>query len=114
MAKITKQSQAKRRAARVRAKVFGTALRPRLSVSASLTGLFAQIIDDQAGKTLVSGRSHKLKGSKMEQAAALGQALAEAAKAAGITTVVFDRGPKQYHGRLKALAEALRAHGLVF
>lgn len=114
MAKISKQSRADRRANRVRAKVSGTITRPRVAASVSLTGMFVQFIDDQAGKTLISGRSHKLKGKKTEQAIALGEDLAKKAKTAGITSVVFDRGAKQYHGRLKALAEALRAGGLVF
>ena len=114
MAKISKQSRANRRAQRVRAKVSGTAERPRVAAAVSLTGMFVQFIDDQTGKTLISGRSHSLKGTKTEQAIALGEDLAKAAKAAGITTIVFDRRAKQYHGRLKALAEALRAGGLVF
>ena len=114
MAKISKQSRANRRAARVRAKVSGTSARPRVAASVSLTGMFVQFIDDQDGKTLISGRSHKLKGTKTEQAIALGEDLAKKAQAAGITAVVFDRRAKQYHGRLKALAEALRAGGLVF
>ncbi len=114
MAKITKQSQAHRRALRVRAKISGTVARPRAAVSVSLTGMFVQLIDDQAGQTLLSGRSHKLKGKKIEQATVLGEDLAKKAKAAGITNIVFDRGAKQYHGRVRALAEALRAGGLVF
>lgn len=114
MSTISKQARAKRRAARVRAVISGTSERPRVSVSVSLTGMFVQFIDDQAGKTILAGRSHKLAGTKTIQAQTLGKELATKAKALGMTKVIFDRGAKQYHGRVKALAEALRAGGLVF
>lgn len=115
MSQTNKQDRAKRRQNRVRAVVSGTAARPRVSVAASLRGMFVQFIDDQAGRTLISGRAAaKSKGTKIEAAIGLGKVLGEKALAAGIKTVVFDRGAKQYHGRLKALAEALRAAGLKF
>lgn len=113
MSIISKQTQARRRAHRARSKISGTAERPRLSVAASLTSLFVQLIDDQAGRTILSGRSPRHTG-KGEQPVVLGKLIAEKALAAGIKTIVFDRGAKQYHGRVKALAEALRAGGLIF
>ena len=114
MSRFNKQSTASRRSLRVRSKVSGTRERPRVSVFTSLSGMFVQLIDDAAGKTLVSVRTSKSKGTKTEQAAALGKILAEAAKSKGLTSVVFDRSRRQYHGRVKALAEALRAGGLQF
>lgn len=114
MSKFKKQSTASRRARRVRAKVSGTAERPRVSVFTSLRGMFVQFIDDLSGKTIVSVRVVAGKGSKTEQAAALGKTIAEQARAKGIKEVVFDRGARQYHGRVKALAEALREEGLKF
>lgn len=114
MSKFKKQSTANRRARRVRAKISGTAERPRVSVFTSLRGMFVQFIDDFSGKTIVSVRMVSGKGTKTEQAAALGKTIAEAAKSKGIKKVVFDRGARQYHGRVKALAEALRAGGLEF
>ncbi len=115
MSQTNKQDRAKRRRNRVRALVAGTAARPRVSTAVSLSGMFVQFIDDQTGRTLVSGRTAaKSKGTKTEAASVLGKVLGEKALAAGIKTVVFDRGAKQYHGRLKALAEALRGAGLKF
>lgn len=101
---------------RIRAELSGTAHRPRLVVFRSLAHIEAQIIDDVAGKTLVavSDRQLKVKGTKSERATAVGTAMAEQAKAKKITTVVFDRGGFQYHGRVKALADAARAGGLTF
>jgi large subunit ribosomal protein L18 len=110
------QRRLKRRR-RVRAKVRGTAERPRISVFRSNRGLFAQLIDDDAGRTLaaVNWTEGDLRSLKpMEQAAKAGQLLAERAKAAGVDTVVFDRGGYQYHGRVKALAEGAREGGLTF
>ena len=95
----------------------GTAERPRLSVFRSNRGVFAQIIDDDAGRTLaaVQWTEADLRSLKpMEQAAAAGKLLAERAKAAGVETVVFDRGGYQYHGRVKALADGAREGGLIF
>lgn len=103
---------------RVRKSVAGTPARPRLSVFRSNTGMYAQIIDDEAGRTLVSASSLKDKKAqgiaKIEQAKLVGQAIAEKAKAAGIEKVVFDRNGYLYHGRVKALAEAAREAGLNF
>jgi len=106
-----------KRRRRVRAKVRGSAERPRISVFRSNRGIFAQLIDDDSGRTLaaVTWTESDLKSLKpMEQAAKAGQLLAERAKAAGVDTVVFDRGGYQYHGRVKALAEGAREGGLNF
>ena len=114
--KTRPQSRLRRRR-RVRAKVRGTAERPRVSVFRSNRGIFAQLVDDDAGRTLasVSWTEADLKSMKaMEQASKAGQLLAERAKAAGVETAVFDRGGYQYHGRVKALAEGAREGGLAF
>ena len=102
---------------RVRAKVQGSAERPRISVFRSNRGIFAQLIDDDAARTLaaVNWTEDELRSlGRMEQATRAGALLAERAKAAGIDTVVFDRGGYQYHGRVKALAEGAREGGLKF
>ena len=104
-----------KRRRRVRAKVHGTAERPRISVFRSNRGIFAQIIDDDAGRTLasVSWIESDLRPLKpMEQATRAGALLAERAKAAGVESAVFDRGGYQYHGRVQALAEGAREGGL--
>jgi large subunit ribosomal protein L18 len=100
---------------------MGTAERPRLNVFRSLSGIYAQVIDDQSGRTLVSASSadqelrEKLKGlKKSEQAKMIGQAVAERAKGKGIQSVVFDRGGYRYIGRIKALADGAREGGLQF
>ena len=106
-----------KRRRRVRAKVHGSAERPRISVFRSNRGVFAQLIDDESGRTLasVNWTESDLRSLKpMEQATAAGKLLAERAKAAGIETAVFDRGGYQYHGRVKALAEGAREGGLNF
>jgi large subunit ribosomal protein L18 len=106
-----------KRRRRVRAKVHGTAERPRISVFRSHRGLFAQLIDDDAGRTLTAGQwtEAEVRSLKpMEQATELGKLLASRAKAAGVETAVFDRGGYQYHGRVKALAEGAREGGLTF
>ena len=106
-----------KRRRRVRAKVHGSAVRPRISVFRSNRGIFAQLIDDDAGVTLASVQwtEDALKALKpMEQATEAGKLLASRAKAAGIDTAVFDRGGYQYHGRVKALAEGAREGGLAF
>jgi large subunit ribosomal protein L18 len=106
-----------RRRRRVRAKVRGTAERPRLSVFRSNRGVQAQVIDDVAGHTLaaVNWTEDDLKSLKsMDQAKRAGELLAERAKAAGVETVVFDRGGYRYHGRVKALADGAREKGLTF
>jgi large subunit ribosomal protein L18 len=114
--KTTPQSRLRRRR-RVRAKVRGTAERPRLSVFRSNRGVQAQVIDDVTGHTLaaVNWTEDDLKSLKsMEQAKRAGELLAERAKAAGVEAVVFDRGGYRYHGRVKALAEGARESGLTF
>ena len=113
----TKQQQRLRRRRRVRAKVRGSAERPRLAVFRSNRGVQAQLIDDDAGRTLaaVNWTESDLRGLKPEeQAKKAGQVLAERAKAAGVETCVFDRGGYLYHGRVRALAEAAREAGLRF
>lgn len=117
----TKGDRRERRRARVRARVLGTLERPRLNVFRSLTGMFAQCIDDTAGKTLVSVSMKDAKAGdageragKTATAYLLGKALAEKAKAAKITTVVFDRAGYKYHGRVKAVADGARDGGLQF
>ncbi len=101
---------------RVRSIISGTAYRPRLVVFRSLAHVEAQIIDDIVGKTLVAvhDRQIKVKGTKTMKAQAVGTAIAEQALLKKITTVVFDRGGFKYHGRIKALADAARAGGLMF
>lgn len=112
---IGKRTRAARRARRVRAKIVGTAERPRLSVFRSLKHISVQLIDDTAGRTLAAANDNALSGKKpLERAAMVGQAIAEAAKAKGISTVIFDRGQYMFHGRVKAVAEAARTAGLVF
>lgn len=113
-----------RRKARVRARVIGTAVRPRLAVFRSLKHVRAQIIDDGARRTLAAAADADLgkkkvaapegMAAKVAAAYAVGQLIAERAKAAGITAVVFDRGGQRYHGRIRALAEGARAGGLTF
>ncbi|AVX21791.1 MULTISPECIES: 50S ribosomal protein L18 [Carboxydocella] len=106
---------------RVRKKVVGTAERPRLAVYRSLNHIYAQIINDETGTTLVAAstvepaiRSQVKYGGNVEAARVVGKAVAEKARAAGITKVVFDRGGYLYHGRVKALADAAREAGLEF
>ena len=113
----SKNSMRARRAVRVRSKVRGTSERPRLSVFRSNKAIWAQVIDDSAGRTLASAGSIHLveKGlSKTDQATKVGELLAERAKAAGVERVVFDRGSYLYHGRVKALADGARQGGLEF
>ena len=101
--------------ARIRQKLAGTAERPRLNVYRSLNHIYAQVIDDAKGETLVSASTIKLKtGGNVAAAKEIGKAIAERAKEKGIKAVVFDRGGFLYHGRIKALAEAARAAGLEF
>jgi large subunit ribosomal protein L18 len=104
-----------RRHFRLRKKVVGSQERPRLVVTRSSRHLFAQIVDDGSGVTLASSSTYKLSdGDKTEQAKQAGAALAEAAKAAGVTKVVFDRGGNTYTGRIAAFADAAREAGLEF
>ena len=101
--------------ARIRRKLAGTAERPRLNVYRSLSHIYAQVIDDQAGQTLASASTIKMKtGGNLAAAKEIGKAVAEAAVAKGIKKVVFDRGGYLYHGRIKALADAAREAGLEF
>ena len=109
------------RAKRIRKKIFGMTERPRLSVSRSLNNIYAQIVDDVTGNTIIgistSGpeiREMKIKGGKVEVSKALGKLIADKAKEKGITKVVFDRGGCLYHGRVKAVAESAREGGLEF
>src|SRR3954465_15158339 len=113
----TKGQQRLRRRRRVRAKVRGTAERPRLAVFRSNRGITAQLIDDVAGHTLaaVNWTEAEVKGrGRAEQWAKVGELIGKRAKDAGIETVVFDRGGYQYHGRVKALADGAREGGLNF
>jgi len=103
---------------RIRKKISGTAERPRLAVHFSNQNVYAQVIDDAAGTTLASAstldKSVGAKGANKESAAKIGEAVAKAAKSAKIETVVFDRGGFQFHGKVKALADAARGAGLNF
>lgn len=103
---------------RVRGKISGTASRPRLSVFRSLSNIYAQVIDDTTGKTIVSAstveKDFNGNGGNKEAAKKVGQTVAERAVKAGITEVVFDRGGNIYHGRVKELAEGAREGGLKF
>ncbi len=103
---------------RIRKVSFGTESRPRLSVFRSNKEIYAQLIDDNSGKTLAAASSRdkdiEAKGTKTEVATAVGKAIAEKAKKAGVETVAFDRGGNLYHGRVKALAEGAREAGLKF
>lgn len=104
----------KRRSRRTRAKIFGTAKRPRLSVFRSNRYTYAQLIDDLAGKTVAAASSQEVKSgkSKTERAHQLGELVAKRAKAAGILEAAFHRGAYHYHGRVKAVAEGARKEGL--
>ena len=117
MTVMTRPAKRLKRRRRVRAKVRGTAERPRISVFRSNRGIFAQLIDDDTGRTLaaVNWTEAELRSLKrMDQARKAGEVLAERAKAAGVEAAVFDRGGYQYHGRVKALAEGAREGGLEF
>jgi large subunit ribosomal protein L18 len=121
---VTKKNNSRlarvRRHARVRKKIEGSTSRPRLAVFRSLQHIYAQIIDDSAGHTMVAASSlepaarSEITGSKADRAAQVGRLLAQRAQAKGVSEVVFDRGGFLYHGRVKALAEAARAGGLQF
>ena len=115
--KVSKNETRQKRHARVRAKISGTPTCPRLNVFRSNAHIFAQIIDDTNGTTLVSSSSLALKlekSSNIEAATIVGTDIAKKALSSNITNVVFDRGGYVYHGRVKALAEAARAAGLKF
>ena len=115
MTVLTAPQRRLKRRRRVRAKIRGSAERPRVSVFRSNRGIFAQLIDDDAGRTLasVSWTEAELRGMKpVEQAKRAGELLAQRASSAGIGQAVFDRGGYQYHGRVKAFAEGIREGGL--
>ena len=117
MTLITAPQRRLKRRRRVRAKVRGSAERPRISVFRSNRGIFAQLVDDDAGRTLaaVSWTEADLRGLKpLDQARRAGELLADRAKAAGLEAAVFDRGGYKYHGRVRALAEGAREGGLSF
>ncbi len=110
----TRQELRKRRHLRVRKALSGTAERPRLVVYRSLKHITAQIVDDTTGRTLFTVTDIKFEGKKSDKSAQVGRQVAERAKAAGITRVVFDRAGYQYHGRVKAVADGAREGGLEF
>ena len=115
MTVVTKTQARLKRRRRVRAKIAGTAERPRIAVFRSNRGIFAQLIDDEAAVTLAAAQwtESDVRGLKpMEQATRVGALLAERAKAKGVESVVFDRGGYQYHGRVKAFADGVREGGL--
>ena len=116
---LTKQQARKRRHVRVRKKVRGTSERPRLAVFRSAKHIYAQVIDDLAGRTLASASSRDVtevagKGGNVGAAKAVGTAVAERARKAGVDAVVFDRNGFRYHGRIKAVADGAREGGLKF
>ena len=110
----TKNDVRQRRHKRVRARIIGSATRPRLAVFRSNRFVSAQLIDDSAGKTLASAHGREFKGPAGAQAGKIGEAIAERAKVLGITAIVFDRGGYRYAAQVKALADAARAGGLEF
>jgi large subunit ribosomal protein L18 len=113
---INKENRRVRIRKSIRSKISGTAQKPRLSVFRSNTGIYAQLIDDTAGRTLASASSKEMdaKSANIEISKSVGQKLAEKATANGISTVVFDRGGYLFHGKVKALAEGAREGGLKF
>jgi large subunit ribosomal protein L18 len=116
-ATLEKSRRRSRRRSRIRGKVHGTPERPRLSVYRSNRGIFAQLVDDESGRTLaaVSWTEPELRSLRpMEKATKAGELLAERARAANLEACVFDRGGYRYHGRVKALAEGARTSGLKF
>jgi large subunit ribosomal protein L18 len=121
MSKVNRKEARARRHRRVRASISGTPERPRLNVFRSLAHIYAQVIDDTTGQTLVSAstidaelRAQLAGKKKSEQAKLVGQAVAARAKQKGLTRVVFDRGGYRYHGRVKAVADGAREGGLEF
>ncbi|MES3034183.1 MAG: 50S ribosomal protein L18 [Gemmatimonadota bacterium] len=110
----TRQDLRARRHLRVRKNVAGTAERPRLVVFRSLKHITAQIVDDTTGRTMMTVTSGKLEGKKSEKSVQVGKMIAEKAKAAGVSKVVFDRAGYKYHGRVKAVADGAREGGLEF
>lgn len=120
---MQKKSRKEKRKTRVRAKIKGTAARPRLSVFRSNKAVYAQLINDEGGKTLVSANEKEIspktkqqadKRTKIERARLVGEILAKKAIKKKVKKVIFDRGPYRYHGRVKALAEGAKKGGLLF
>ncbi len=113
---VQKQARRQRIRYKIRKKIVGTSERPRLAVYRSNKYIYAQIIDDRKGHTLasISSKGINAQGTRIEQAKVTGKALAEVAQAAGVSTVVFDRGGYLFHGRVKALADGAREGGLNF
>ncbi len=120
LSKLSKNATRRFVHTRIRKKVQGTSERPRLNVYRSVNHIYVQLIDDLAGKTLISASSavgkkgHRIAGGNVAAAKEIGKSIAEKAKAKGISKVVFDRGGYLYHGRVKALADAAREAGLQF
>jgi large subunit ribosomal protein L18 len=118
MAKVrrpkTKAELRARRHLRVRKRVSGTAERPRLVVFRSLKHIYAQLVDDTTSRTLATASDHKLTGKKSEKSTEVGKLIAQKAKDAGFSQVVFDRAGYRYHGRVKAVADGAREGGLEF
>lgn len=115
MRPLTRRAARRRNHARIRRKIAGTPERPRLAVFRSLRHIYAQVIDDAAGRTLAAAGSAEKDlegGGNASGAARVGAVLAERARAAGVEAVVFDRGGAKYHGRVRALAEAVREGGI--
>ena len=111
----TRRQSRERRHSRVREKIRGSAARPRLAVFRSLTHIYAQLVDDDAGRTLAAASSKESKDEKakrIDSAKSVGARLADRAKQKGVTEVVFDRGGYRYHGRVKALADGVREAGV--
>jgi len=111
---LTKLDRRNRIRKRIRKVINGSAATPRMSVYRSNKEIYAQLINDIDGKTIAAASSKDIKGTKIEQAGAVGKAIAEKSIAAGVSKVVFDRGGYLYHGRVKALAEGARESGLKF
>jgi large subunit ribosomal protein L18 len=110
----TREEYRRRRHFRVRKKVNGTAERPRLVIYRSLKHVYAQLVDDDAQRTLLTVTDNGLSGKKVEKSVEVGKRIAERAKETGVTKVVFDRGGYLYHGRVKAVADGAREGGLEF
>jgi large subunit ribosomal protein L18 len=110
----SREDMRQRRHLRVRKKVAGTSARPRLVVYRSLKHIYAQLVDDQGQRTLMTVSDQALQGKKSDKSVGVGKMIAEKAKAAGITSVVFDRAGYRYHGRVKAVADGAREGGLEF
>lgn len=111
----TRRQSRERRHTRVREKIRGNAARPRLAVFRSLTHIYAQLVDDDAGRTLAAASSREAKdakGKRIDSAKTVGSLLGDRAKQKGVTEVVFDRGGYRYHGRVKALADGVREAGV--